>query len=140
MEKPLSIGSVAKAAGCKVPTIRYYEDIGLLPPPERSRGNQRLFSQDHVQRLLFIRHARELGFSLDDIRELVALSAEPEQSCDIIDAVARRHLALVESRIDRLLRLKSELRRMIDQCKGQQVASCSILRIIDSHDFDAVAG
>lgn len=88
----LTIGKLAAYSGCKVQTIRYYEHIGLLPPPPRSVGNHRVYGPEHVRRLAFIRHGRELGFPLDAIRELLALSDEPDQSCEEVTQIARRHL------------------------------------------------
>lgn len=126
----LTIGRLAAATGCKVPTIRYYERIGLLPPPRRSAGNQRLYEARHLQRLAFIRHARELGFALPAIRDLLDLNDRPEQSCAAVDAVAREHLDAVEARIARLQRLRGELRRMIAACAGGRVADCRILETL----------
>jgi DNA-binding transcriptional MerR regulator len=88
----LTIGRVAQATGSKVQTIRYYEQIGLLPAPERSRGNQRLYDDRAVERLAFIRHARGLGFSLDAIRDLLDLADRPDRPCDEADAIARAQL------------------------------------------------
>lgn len=83
----LSIGTLAKRTGTKVQTIRYYEQIGLMPEPERTEGGQRRYGTQSHDRLAFIRHARQLGFSLEAIRELLDLSDSPEQSCAQIDAV-----------------------------------------------------
>ena len=85
----LTIGKLEQAAGVKVPTIRYYEQIGLLPDAERSTGNQRMYSRKTQERLAFIRHARELGFPLEAIRDLLSLSDRPDQSCAEVDAIAR---------------------------------------------------
>ena len=116
----IGIGDLARATGCKVQTIRYYEEIGLMPEPERTAGNQRRYGRRHVDRLAFIRHSRELGFSLEAIRELLSLSDRPEQPCDAIDRLARRQLEQVERRLARLTMLKSELERMLEQCAGRQ--------------------
>lgn len=126
----LTIGRVAEAAGCKVQTIRYYEEIGLLPRPARSDGNQRLYGRDDVDRLLFIRHARDLGFPLRAIRDLLGLADRPEQPCDAVDAIARDQLAQVERRLRRLQALKAELERMIDQCSGGAVSDCRIIEAL----------
>ncbi|MBL3607567.1 MerR family transcriptional regulator [Rhodovulum sulfidophilum] len=129
----LTIGKLGKAAGVKVPTIRYYEQIGLLAPPERSNGNQRLYPKAALHRLAFIRHARELGFPLDAIRELLDLADHPEQPCAAADAVARRQLTAVEARLARLTALKTELERMIEQCAGGSAAECRVLESIGDH-------
>ncbi|ARC90180.1 helix-turn-helix domain-containing protein [Rhodovulum sp. MB263] len=129
----LTIGKLGKAAGVKVPTIRYYEQIGLLAAPERSSGNQRLYPTATLQRLAFIRHARELGFPLDAIRELLDLADHPERPCAAADAVARRQLTAVEARLARLTALKTELERMIEQCAGGSAAECRVLESIGDH-------
>lgn len=98
----LTIGKLAAAAAVKVPTIRYYEQIGLLPEAERSAGNQRLYGKQALERLAFIRHSRELGFPLEAIRELLSLSDQPELSCSTADGIARRQLGEVKARIARL--------------------------------------
>ena len=128
-----TIGLLAKETGCKVQTIRYYEEIGVMPEPERSEGNQRLYGPSHVNRLAFIRHSRELGFSLDAIRELLSLTDDPNQSCEAADRVARSHLSDVENRITRLNALKMELERMIEQCKGGQIGDCRVIEVLADH-------
>ena len=126
----LTIGKLSDAAGVKVPTIRYYEEIGLLPEAERSAGNQRLYGQKAQERLTFIRHARELGFPLDAIRDLLSLSDRPDQSCAAADAIARAQLAEVESRLARLTVLKAELERMVVQCAGGKIADCRVIEVL----------
>ena len=133
MSQQLTIGRVAGATGCKVQTIRYYEEIGLLPPPDRSAGNQRVYEQDHINRLIFIRHARELGFSLAAIRDLLSLGDDPGQSCQAADAIAREQLAQVERRLARLQSLKGELERMVMQCKGGQISDCRVIEVLGDH-------
>ena len=117
----------------KVPTIRYYEEIGLLPEAERSAGNQRLYGQKAQERLTFIRHARELGFPLDAIRDLLSLSDRPNQSCAAADAIASVQLAAVEARIARLTALKAELERMLVQCAGGVIADCRVIEVLGDH-------
>ena len=95
----LTIGKLGEAAGVKVPTIRYYEQIGLLPEPERSAGNQRLYGAKALDRLAFIRHARDLGFPLEAIRDLLSLADRPDQSCAAADIIAKEQLAAVLSLI-----------------------------------------
>jgi DNA-binding transcriptional MerR regulator len=130
-----TIGFLARAGGVKVQTIRYYEQVSLLPEPRRSPGNQRLYTKAHMDRLKFIRHSRALGFSLDQIRELLALSENPKRPCDEIDAVARRHLEDVEGKIARLEGLKGELGRMISECAGGKVSACRIIKVLSDHDL-----
>ena len=126
------IGALAKSTGCSVQTIRWYEQAGLLPPPQRTEGGRRLYDEKTAARLAFIRHARELGFSLDEIRELLTLTDNPDQSCSAADQIARRHLAEIEDRIARLSALRTELKRMIRACHGGRMAECRVI--------DAVAG
>ena len=125
-----TIGQLARKTGCKVPTIRYYEQIGLLPKPRRSQSNQRIYDPDHLVRLKFIRHCRELGFSQPSVRELIELNAHPDLSCDAVTRIARSHLDEVERRIGRLSALKSELTRIVDSCSGGRVAHCKILEVL----------
>ena len=129
----IGIGDLAHATDCKVQTIRYYEEIGLMPEPARTAGNQRRYDQRHVDRLAFIRHSRELGFSLGAIRELLSLSDRPKQPCDAVDQLARRQLEQVEQRLARLSVLKTELERMIEQCVGGRVRDCRIIDVLSNH-------
>lgn len=129
----ISIGSAAAATGVKVPTIRYYEEVELLPRAARTGSNRRLYGPGDLARLRFIRHARELGFDVDDIRALLALQSEPQQTCSAVDAIARRHRTEVERRIEGLLALKRELERMIKGCKRGRVAQCRIIEVLQDH-------
>ena len=133
----LTIGKLGEAAGVKVPTIRYYEQIGLLPEAERSAGNQRLYGHKAQERLAFIRHARDLGFTLEAIRDLLSLSDRPDQSCAAADAIAKAQLAEVESRLARLTALKSELERMVVQCAGGSIADCPVIEVLSDHSLCA---
>lgn len=129
----LSIGKLGQAAGVKVPTVRYYEEVGLLPKAGRNAGNQRLYGPQALERLRFIRHARELGFSLEAIRDLLSLSDRPDQSCDAADRIARSQLAQVEARIARLVALRAELERMVEQCAGGSIRDCRVIEVLGDH-------
>ena len=131
----LTIGKLGKSAGVKVPTIRYYEEIGLLPEAERSAGNQRLYTRRTLERLTFIRHARELGFPLDAIRDLLSLSDRPDQPCAAVDAIASAQLVAVEARISRLMALKAELERMVTQCAGGRISDCHVIEVLGDHSL-----
>lgn len=131
----LSIGELSRRTGVKRPTIRYYEQIAMLPVPDRSSGNQRLYDQATVDRLTFIRHARELGFPLEAIRDLLSLTDSPEQSCAAADAIARAQLADVRRRLARLGALKRELDRMVEQCKGGSIADCRVIEVLSDHSL-----
>jgi len=135
MQEHYSIGQMARAGDCKVQTIRYYEEKGLLPAPGRTPGNQRFYSQAHYDRLRFIRHSRELGFSLERIRQILALSDDAERSCAEVDQIAREHLREVESRIGRLRGLQKELQRMISQCETDRVSECRIIEVLADHEL-----
>ena len=129
----LSIGTMSRNTGTKVQTIRYYEKIGLLREPDRTSGGQRRYEHSDLDRLAFIRHSRQLGFSLEAIRELLDLADHPEQSCVEADSIARRQLVQVEQRLLRLQALKAELERMINECQGDSVAQCRVLEILRDH-------
>lgn len=131
----LSIGKLSKKTGVKVPTIRYYEDIGVLPQPDRSAGNQRLYDKASAERLAFIRHARDLGFPLEAIRELLGLSDEPDRSCVEVDRITARQLVEVKNRIARLTALQAELERMLQQCACGTIADCRIIEVLGNHEL-----
>lgn len=135
MEKHYSIGQMAKSGNCKVQTIRYYEQVGLLLTPQRNSGNQRIYNVSQYKRLQFIRHSRELGFSLDQIRNILTLSDNPSHSCEEVDQIARIHLKDIESKIKRLNGMKKELKRMINHCSGEQIADCNIVEVLSNHQL-----
>ncbi|MEZ2354242.1 helix-turn-helix domain-containing protein [Caballeronia sp. RCC_10] len=126
----LTIGHLAKATGTKVETIRFYEKTGLLPEPARTEGNYRAYAADHLNRLSFIRRARDLGFSLEQVRELLALADDRSRSCSAIDAIATEHRLEVERKIRDLQALKTELDNLIDQCSCGTVAECRIIEAL----------
>jgi len=128
-----TIGTLARESGCKIETIRYYEQIGIMPAPNRTEGGQRRYIRPHLDRLRFIRHSRELGFPLEAIRELLSLTDSPDQSCQSVDAIAQMHLEAVEQRIARLQALKVELERMIAQCRGGRIGQCHIIEVLADH-------
>ena len=131
IDGPVSIGELARAASTKVVTMRYYERIGLLPPPPRTPGNYRAYDPEHVFRLRFIRRCRDLGFTLDQIRDLLRLSARKEQDCTDVDRLAAAHRASVEGKIADLRRLAAELRRLNDCCGGGgRIADCRIIEAL----------
>jgi len=134
-ERSLTIGHLAKKVGCKVQTVRYYEQIGLLPSPDRTEGNQRRYGMRDARRLSFVRHGRDLGFSLDALRQLLMLADHPDQPCEIADQIAEQHLVDVEQRIARLSALKVELQVMIKQCKGGEIGSCRVIEVLSDHEL-----
>jgi DNA-binding transcriptional MerR regulator len=134
MSPTIPIGGLSRQTGVKAATIRYYESVGLLPAPLRSDSNRRLYGPEMVDRLRFIRHARELGFEVDAIRQLLDLSDQPEHSCAAADAIARRHLAEINSRMKRLGALKREVRRMLDECAQGRIAECRVIDVLSHHE------
>tara|TARA_R110002110_G_scaffold3665_2_gene18931 strand:+ start:7456 stop:7896 length:441 start_codon:yes stop_codon:yes gene_type:complete len=129
----LTIGTLARRTGTKVQTIRYYEQIGLMPEPGRTAGGQRRYGEADLDRLAFVRHARQLGFTLEAIRELLDLSDHPGKSCQEADQIARRQLRQVELRMARLEALRTELERMVHECSGGNTADCRVLEVLRDH-------
>jgi len=129
-----SIGEAARLSGVKVPTIRYYEQIGLLPRIARSEGNRRFFDQADLRRLAFIRHARELGFDVEAIRTLLELQDDPEQPCERADAIAQARLVDVKRRISSLRLLQRELEKMVRDCASGRVSACRVIETLAESD------
>lgn len=125
-----TIGQLAEATGTKVETIRYYESIGLLDEPARTASNYRAYSADHVTRLSFIRRARDLGFTLEEVRALISLADRKGQSCEEVDALARAHLAGIDRKLADLRALKRQLTSVIDSCDRGVVDNCKILEAL----------
>ncbi|MEX3008530.1 helix-turn-helix domain-containing protein [Hoeflea sp. TYP-13] len=130
-----TIGQISRRTGVKVPTIRYYEQMGLIEAPERSEGNQRRYSKNELDQLGFIKHARDLGISIDAIRDLIRLNAHPETPCAEADKIANEHLASVRQRIAQLQRLESELSRIASGCKAGTVKDCYVIRALSDHSL-----
>jgi len=132
-----SIGQLSTKTGVKVPTVRYYEQIGILDQPGRNSGNQRRYDQGDVNRLTFVRHARDLGLPLEAIRQLVSLGEHPERSCADADRIAASQLVEVRQRIERLRRLEAELQRISTGCSNGTVRECYVLQSLADHGFCA---
>jgi DNA-binding transcriptional MerR regulator len=129
----LPIGELSRRTGVKVPTIRFYEQIGLLSAPPRTEGNQRRYGKPEVERLNFIRHSRELGFEVEDIRELLDMAASPQASCHQADSIARNHLTEIDRRIASLAALRGELARMVEECGHGRICDCRIIEVLADH-------
>lgn len=129
----LTIGKLAKATDTNVETVRYYEKIGLLPAPARSAGNYRSYDDNHLRRLSFIRRARDLGFSIDQVRELMALADRRDQSCMAVDVIANHHRNAITRKIADLTALAAELDTLIDSCSRNTVADCRIIEALAPH-------
>ncbi|MEO1638663.1 MAG: helix-turn-helix domain-containing protein [Pseudomonadota bacterium] len=131
-----SIGELSKRTKVKVPTIRYYEEMGLLSEPERTEGNQRRYDVAGLERLSFIKHARDLGFSIEAISELIELQGHPDRSCQAATDIAVAQLSEVKAKIKRLRALEKELVRLSKGCDGGGVSEdCYVLASLADHKF-----
>jgi DNA-binding transcriptional MerR regulator len=129
-----SIGALSERTGVKVPTIRYYEQAGLLAEPDRTAGNQRRYGQRELERLSFIKHARELGFSVGAVLSLIELNDHPDRSCKKATDIAEHQLIEVRAKLARLTRLEHELARMADGCSGNGIVdACYVLSSLADH-------
>jgi DNA-binding transcriptional MerR regulator len=126
-----SIGALAKSAGCTVPTIRYYEEIGLLPAAARTDAGQRSYGSSALRRLTFIRRCRDFGFSIDQVRELVGLVDQPDRPCIEVRDIAKSHLTEVRRKLEELKALENSLSAFVcgcdTACAGGAAVDCTIL-------------
>ena len=130
----MMIGELARQAGTKPPTIRFYEEIGMLRRVPRTPTGRRSYGPDELQRLIFILHARALGFGLDEVRSLLSPGEAPDRDCAEIDRIAAAHLAAVEIKLARLERLREELARIVGLCDGGTAADCAVLDALADHN------
>ncbi|WP_036279457.1 helix-turn-helix domain-containing protein [Methylocystis sp. ATCC 49242] len=130
--QPLTIGRLAAAAGVNLETVRYYERIGLMSPPGRTASGHRAYEQPHVRRLSFIRRARELGFSIEQIRALLALAEPSRASCAEVREIARTHLDEVRAKLVDLAKLECILVETVARCSGDAAPSCPVLDMLAS--------
>ncbi len=131
-----SIGELSRRTKVKVPTIRYYETVGLLTAPERTEGNQRRYDQAGLERLSFIKHARDLGFSIEAISSLIELQDHPDRSCQAATDIATAQVSDVRAKIKKLRALEKELLRIADGCDGDGVSEdCYVLASLADHDL-----
>ena len=124
---PVSRGTLAKRSGCNLETIRYYEKIGLLPPPRRSPGGHRLYGGDDQRRLRFIMRSRELGFSINEIRSLLSMASAGTYTCGEIHQLTTTHLGSVRQKIADLVRLERTLDEIAERCAGDAVPDCPVI-------------
>lgn len=129
-----TIGRLSSAAGVNLETVRYYERIGLMPPPARTASGHRVYEQAHLKRLAFIRRARELGFSIEDIRTLLALAEPSQVSCANVREIAQTHLEEVRAKLVDLTRLESILASTIARCSGDPAPSCPVLDMLTTSE------
>lgn len=126
-----SIGKLASETGVKVVTIRYYEQVGVLSAPARTAGNYRAYNEEHVRRLRFIRRCRDLGLSLNQVRDLLRISSGNPKSCEEVCRLAQRHLSSIQDKLADLQRLASELSRISSTCNGRvPIAECRIMEAL----------
>ncbi|MBU1334421.1 MAG: helix-turn-helix domain-containing protein [Alphaproteobacteria bacterium] len=133
MSHGIAIGKVSQESAVKVTTIRYYEQIGLLPAPPRTESGRRSYDRSDIERLTFIRHSRELGFEIDQIRTLLQLQDRPDQPCEEADVIARARLVEVKGKVASLVALQNELERMVDGCSHGRVETCKVIDILADH-------
>ncbi len=126
----LAIGTLSKRTGCNIETIRYYERVGLLPAPARSSGGYRLYGTGHLKRLAFVRRARALGFSIDEVRTLLRLADERKRPCAEVRVVAETHLKDVHAKIADLRRMERVLKATVAQCAVGRSADCPLIEAL----------
>lgn len=127
----LTIGQLAQRTGVNIENIRYFEKVGLLPAPPRTEGGHRSYDTEHERTLTFIRRARELGFTPDEVRALLELRQPGKASCCEVQEIATHHLGRVRAKITDLTRLERLLAGTIKQCSGEAAPECPVLDMID---------
>ncbi len=120
-------GAIATRTGVNIETVRYYEKIGLLPPPPRSEGGHRIYGEDLLKRLTFIRRSRELGFTIEEVRSLLALVDGGDYTCAEVKAMTLDHLETVRSKIADLGTIEKVLKDMVSRCEGDEVPECPVI-------------
>jgi MerR family transcriptional regulator, mercuric resistance operon regulatory protein len=128
----MTIGNLAEAAAVNLETVRYYERIGLMPEPGRTSGGHRSYGREHARRLTFIRRARELGFSIEEIRALLDLAEPGHTSCAQVKVIAASHLEQVRAKLDDLTKLERILAETIKRCSAQPSPTCPVLDMLDA--------
>ncbi|TFI58459.1 MerR family transcriptional regulator [Sphingomonas parva] len=126
-----TIGQLSRRTGVNIETIRYFEKVGLVPSPPRTEGGHRIYGNDHLRALGFIRRARELGFTPDEVRGILALGGPTNACCDEVREIASRHLETVRSKMADLARLETLLASTIDRCSGDHVPGCAVIDMIE---------
>jgi MerR family transcriptional regulator, mercuric resistance operon regulatory protein len=132
----VTIGALSKRTGVNIDTVRFYEKVGLLPPPPRSRGGHRIYEESHLARLSFVRRARELGFTLDEVRSLLRLVDGSHYSCAEVRELTLEHLKEVRRKVADLRRLERTLSNIVSLCVGGSARECPIIETL-SHPRQA---
>src|SRR5262245_38843095 len=126
----LTIGALSKRTRVNIETIRFYERIGILPKPSRSAGGHRIYGHDELMRLNFVRRSRELGFSLDEVRDLLRLVDGGHYTCAEVKAITLDHLADIRHKIADLQRLEQTLADVAGKCRGSKVSGCPVIEAL----------
>ncbi|MBB5707314.1 MerR family transcriptional regulator [Sphingopyxis panaciterrulae] len=127
----MRIGELARATGTKAETIRYYEREGILPAADRTDSNYREYSDDHLAALTFVRRARELGFGMAQVRQLLALSDHDDKPCENVDRLVQEQLGEIDRKIADLTLLREELGQMLRSCLGERIGDCRIIETLN---------
>jgi MerR family transcriptional regulator, mercuric resistance operon regulatory protein len=127
----ITIGELSRLSGVNIETICYYERVKMLAPPPRTAGGRRIYGFNDLRMLVFIRRARELGFSLDDIRALLRLGGPEKASCREVRAIAAHHLEDIRAKLGDLKKLEGLLARTVARCSGKIAPECPVLDILD---------
>ena len=125
--KAIRRADLARLTGCNLETIRYYENIGIMPNPVRNAKNYRIYDASHVARLKFVMRARDLGFTLEETRDLLALVDGGLQTCGEVQALATRHLENIRDKIADMQRIEQVLSQTVAQCSGGDVPDCAVI-------------
>jgi len=128
--QPMTIGALSEHTGCNIETIRYYERIGMMPKPPRTQGGHRLYAEEHLKRLTFVRRSRELGFSLEQIRALLRFVDGGRYTCSQVKTITLEHLDDVRARLKDLRRLEKVLKTMASQCDHGKVPDCPVIEAL----------
>ena len=136
----LTIGKLADGAGVNLETVRYYERIGLIPEPGRTQGGHRNYDATHIRRLAFIRRARQLGFAIDDIRDLLKLAEPGRASCGEVQKIAAVHLQCVRAKLADLVKMEKLLAKAVGECGSNRSPSCPVLEMLDTPHNGPAAG
>lgn len=126
----LGIGSLSKQTGCNIETIRYYEREGLLPNPPRTGGGHRMYDDEHLKRLTFIRRSRELGFTLEAVRDLLRMVDGEHYTCAEVKSLTLNHLKDVRGKLSDLKKLEKVLKQLADRCTGDEAPKCPIVEAL----------
>ena len=129
----LTIGELSRQTGVKIPTIRYYEGVGLIAPPARTEGNQRRYDSAARERLQFIAHARAMGFPMDSLKSMLRIAGHKDAPCADLDALVRAHLTEVDDRIAQLTALRGELSSMLLSHHHGTVGECRVVEVLSDH-------